>query len=1080
MMIRPSVFWSVVCFGSLFIVGAAFGEKADFSDCLRADWLAQAAPGDGAPTTKTDALGAVDGVKNGKYGFHAGLEPNPWWQVDLGKPVAISRIRIYNREDYAPGLHNADRIEILVSNNGEDFRTVFQNQRHFGSIGRVGPLEVRFQKGSLKTRFVRLRIPSPRPVFFHLDEVEVFGEADPDVNIALKRPADQSSISQWSTTAPFLPEGTQAEYPTADFLRRGRLLLAEYGIDSPDDTAELDRLEAEYKKLTPNASEAVRKDLYLRVRKAVRKIVFANPLLDFPELLTVKRFCQETYPDVCLNHMPWVSRPGGDICILTLAGPDAEPEARPLLQNKLGPGHVHGLDLSYDAKRIVFGYAKKKTNKPPEGWLDRRTNFRLRREVEPTHIFEIGVDGTGLRQVTDGTWTDIDPTYLPDGKIAFISERCGCSLQCNEWDKDETSCNLYSCNPDGSEVTRLSVSKDGDYLPHVLDDGTIGYTRWEYQERGWAHIQSIWFIRPDGTGADALFAQHLNDPWSLEDVRSIPGTRPSKLVAVAAGHHTLEAGPVVVLTPSVGLNDSAGIRIVTPSIRPPEGGMSGTPVDEEGVDDPGGFYMHPWPLSEKFFLVSYSSTPNRGVASEVDATGYAIYLIDVFGNKELIYRDPDISCFRPIPLRRRPKPTVIASTPDPARNDATLYLADATHGTGLDPGRAKYLRIAHRLQWPYDHEHGGQRYAEKASPNNWTPVRILGTVPLGEDGSAYFRVPSDTPVYFQLLDENHMELRRMRSFISFQPGERRGCVGCHETREEAPGHVAKDLPKALLGEPAVPAPPPWGTRPISFLREIQPILDKHCVSCHTGLKPAGDLDFSGGLTTHPSGIPGYGHNRAFETIMANGLVSCSPVQGDAAVTQPLQFGSHHSRLVKSVTEGTCPGKAKLDETEMRTLVTWIDANAPYHDGFVNKRAATKPYDLAADKLLLEQIRGLHLARCRCCHQDPSRITRADWIDLHHPERSLFLIAPLAKSAGGTERCGRVGYTSKQDPNYQAILFLVERAVKEAKARPRRDVAGAFLHVGESLRDSHSARSIQNPACFREATSTGKTRFAPMQ
>ncbi len=257
-------------------------------------------------------------------------------------------------------------------------------------------------------------------------------------------------------------------------------------------------------------------------------------------------------------------------------------------------------------------------------------------------------------------WSDLDPTYLPNGEIAFVSERCGASLQCNEMDKDETSCNLYVMQPDGSRIRRLSVTKDGDYLPHCLDDGTIGYTRWEYEQRGWANIQSLWTVRPDGTGADARFKQHLNNPWALEDFRSIPGTNNSKLVAIAAGHHTLAAGPVVVITPSDGMNDPRAIRIVTPGVHPPEGGMSGSPVDEGGVADRGGFYMTPWPLSQKYFLASYSYSP-----AQTERAGYGIYLIDVFGSKELLYRDAGISCFVPIPLRPRPRPPVLADTTDP-------------------------------------------------------------------------------------------------------------------------------------------------------------------------------------------------------------------------------------------------------------------------------------------------------------------------------------------------------------------------------------------------------------------------------
>ncbi len=242
--------------------------------------------------------------------------------------------------------------------------------------------------------------------------------------------------------------------------------------------------------------------------------------------------------------MPWVSKPGGDLCVLrptTSAGSLFREVANPpendgtasslgltsMLNRALGPGHVHGMDLFWDGTRIVFGYAMARSDQPPEGWLDRSQSYRLRRTEEPTHIFEIGVDGRGLRQLTSGEWSDLDPTYAPNGDIVFVSERCGTSLQCNEYDKDETSCNLYVMHPDGSGIRRLSVNKDGDYLPHTLDNGLIAYTRWEYHERSWAYIQSIWTVRPDGTGADAIFKQHFVNPWALEDTRSIPAAQNS-------------------------------------------------------------------------------------------------------------------------------------------------------------------------------------------------------------------------------------------------------------------------------------------------------------------------------------------------------------------------------------------------------------------------------------------------------------------------------------------------------------------------------------------------------------------------
>jgi len=813
--------------------------------------------------------------------------------------------------------------------------------------------------------------------------------------------------------------------PVQETLARIGRLVAHYGTAAPESLAELadraEQLAAKELRHGPQLEE--RRAVYLEAKWLARRVAFQNPRLDFDRLLVVKRFTQETYPDVCLNHMPWVSRPGGDLCVVSLGKFDQAATTRNLIDGRLGPGHVHGMDLWWNASRAVFGYAQRETDEPPTGWLDRRTSFELRRTEEPTHLFEIDINRGELRQLTDGQWSDLDPTYLPSGDIAFVSERCGYSLQCNEYDKDETSCNLYVLSADGKNIRRLSASKDGDYLPHTLDDGTIGYTRWEYQERGWANIQSIWTVRPDGTGADALFKQHLNNPWALEDARSIPGS--NKLVAIATGHHTLAAGPVVVVDPHKGLNSADGIRIVTPGVDPPEGGMSGALVPEGGVSGSGGFYMTPWPLSQQTFLASYT------FGTQTDPTGYGIYLIDVFGTKELVYRDPAISCFVPIPLAARPRPPVLPDRTDAGDAYATCYVLDVGYGVdGVDKRAIRYLRIAHREAWPYDNDKGGQRYEPDVKPVmiNWTPVRIIGTVPVEVDGSAHFRVPADTPVYFQLLDKNHMELRRMRSFISFQPGEVRGCVGCHETRAEAPPQHGGTI--ALRRPPSTPFPMPWGDRPISFLRDVQPVFDQHCAGCHSGLASAGGLDFSGGLTAS--------HNRAYDTILEHGLVARSNVGDDAKITPPLAFGSHRSRLVAELKNGACGKRVNLSLDDWLRLVAWIDANAPYHDGFINKRPDHLPYNLPGDQDLASRLTEVHERRCAGCHA-ASDVSRTDWIDLWSPEASRFLAAPFTGAAHGEYGCEGAVYEDRNDPDYQAVLRLVRDAVRKAWARPRRDL-----------------------------------------
>jgi Hydrazine synthase alpha subunit middle domain/F5/8 type C domain len=1025
------------------------------------DWLKQAQAIDeavgGAVSTETDARGGCDGIKNGKYAFHTGQEPNPWWQVDLGEVVPISRVVVFNRLDYAPGLHNADNLRILTSDDGKQWILRQENKgKHFGGISGGAPLEVRFKDDEVRGRFVRLQIPSAAPIFLHLDEVEVYGTAAPKRNLALHQPANQSSLSQWSTAKPLSAPNRIRQYPTAAFIERGRKLAADLqqaGVDCAPALRSLDDAAQHLQALPKDASDDLRRAAYLQARWAVRGLVFANPGLDFDRLLFVKRFTQETYPDVCLNHMPWCSRPGGDLCILSaakgqklstaLAAPGGESNAgtanlRSILNRALGPGHVHGMDLWWDGSRVVFGYARTPTDEPPEGWIDRARSYHFRRTVEPTHLFEIGIDGRNLRQLTSGEWSDLDPTYTAGGDIVFVSERCGTSLQCNEYDKDETSCNLYVMKPDGTGIRRLSANKDGDYLPHTLDDGTVGYLRWEYHERSWAFIQSIWTIRPDGTGADALFKQHFVNPWSLEDVRSVPGSK--KLVCIAAGHHTLAAGPVVVVDPAIGINEPKGMSIVTPDVKPPEGGMDGVPALQGGTHDGGGFYSTPWALSEKCFLAAYTYS-NK----EIDAKGYALYVIDVFGNKELLLRDPAISCFMPMPLRARPRPPVFPEFVDLSKDHATCIISDVSFGSEEIADRIRYVRIAEPIGWPYDNQLGGQRYGEKG-PHliNWTPIRILGDVPVERDGSAHFEVPADTAVYFQLLDENRMELRRMRSFISFQPGETRACAGCHETRGLSPRSHSAPLAASL--PPRALIPPPWGNRPVSFLRDIQPILDRHCVQCHGGLKPAGGLDFCGGLTDWSREyeqawglVPGYGFNRAFETILRAKLVATAePNLQDASVTPPLAYGAHASKLFKALDSPAQRQRGRLTADELLRMTMWMDANAPYHDRFVNKRATEKAYDIASDKVLAKQITAVQERRCASCHKT-SDVSRLDWIDLQQPDHTLFLRAPLNKSAGGSQSCQGTVYKDARDPDYVSLRELVAAAVKKAWASPRRDL-----------------------------------------
>ena len=409
------------CFFTITFVNFIMAQSQ--RELIEADWLLQAEawrmnptgiapfdPNDSSafavvtPMTVEDAAGAVDGEKNGKYAFHTDQELNPWWLVDLKTITPISRVVVYNRLDYLPGLHNADRLEIWVSDDKSGWKRVYANPNtFFGGVGSdVKPLDVRFDSPVL-ARFVKLSVPNEKPVHFHLDEVEIYAQTDPNRNIAIGCPADQSSVSQWSVKKPSIAFSLlKNRFPTRESIERGKKLATFLKNEAAIKLLEKLDKETDNPEEAPKDYETAKAD-YLKVRWAVRKIAFSNPQLDFGDLLFVKRLTQQTFPDICLNHMPWVSRPGGDICILEkpfsvsdVQDANAEFPVRHLLDGKLGQGHVRGIDLHWDGEKIVFGFASQENfpfSHEDQTWptdydVDRRMGHKLRTEQEPIHLYE--------------------------------------------------------------------------------------------------------------------------------------------------------------------------------------------------------------------------------------------------------------------------------------------------------------------------------------------------------------------------------------------------------------------------------------------------------------------------------------------------------------------------------------------------------------------------------------------------------------------------------------------------------------------------------------------------------------------
>lgn len=734
-----------------------------------------------------------------------------------------------------------------------------------------------------------------------------------------------------------------------------------------------------------------RRRQWLGLRQAGRRLALANPDLDFEEVVFGLR--QATPGNGNITNGRWNAHtPGGGI--FRKGGFDPEDAAVPLLEGRLGPGHVRGLELNWEADKLVFAFARQPAAAGERPVLRAKSAVGgyfgqgVGEAEEYSHLFEVGIDGNGLRQLTDDPFhADQEPAYLPNGDIVFVSDRSNFGSQCaGALDQDNMILNLYRCSPNGENVRPLSNNKDFDRHPHVLDSGLVLFLRWEYQERHLWNTHTLWTARPDGSMTDALYKQHINQsPMSLREGRPIRGT--DKLVAIACGHHNYDQGAIFVVDPSLGINNPAGMRNLTPGAAPTEGGYGRAPtVAEGGVEDAGGHYMFPYPLSERSFLAAYSyKLPERSAGRN-----FGLYYLDVWGNKELLHRDKHLSVAFLAPVRAVPRPPVVRDLEPPRESGprhAVAMVADVHRGwPEAEQGRVKYLRIAQKVPWPCVED------PEKACGFNdlhwmpsawepvlgmwdWSPTRVIGIVPVEADGSAHFKVPADQTVYFQALDENLLEVRRMRSNLTFRAGETRSCVGCHESQSVIPPAGKLAMPLAMRREPSTPEPPPWGDRALpDFEEHIQPIFERHCVRCHGSEKPEGGIELTGrrvdgylqsyrtlfGLQPGeetpfpreyrkiwmPGSPPATAEQNeyarqfrkvALERPPEDQLVRLADYMGGSEVSKVGQFGSGQSKLTLALVKDPLHvEEAALSREEWMALVTWVDLNAQYWGTFVDK------------------------------------------------------------------------------------------------------------------------------------------------
>ncbi len=682
-------------------------------------------------------------------------------------------------------------------------------------------------------------------------------------------------------------------------------------------------------------------------------------------------------------------------------------------------GVVFDLSVAFDARTLLF-------------------SWRACDGEDSYHLYRIGADGTGLRQLTRGRFHDTHPIELPGGAIAFVSTRTEAFSMC----QPAPTSALFVMNADGGDVRRIEWSVLSEHSPWVLDDGRILYTRWEYQDKSLYTLQALWTINPDGSDVRLFYGNTVTIPNTKWQAKPVPGS--GKFLCTLAPHHGLPVGAVGMLDRDLGIENPRALRNLTPEIAFVPGNAADYAPGDLQIP---WAYADPFPLAPDLFVVAC------GTAVEGAPQRYRLVLMDDRGRKAPLFAHDTLSCFNPVPLVPRAEPHRRPSVF--AREDAegAFIVADVYRGLpGLPRGAVKALRIMSAVPKPCNMR--GQR-----SPYDMDPLigrgtffvkECFGTVPVLPDGSAYFTAPARREVYFSALDADGKELRRMGSVTQLMPGETQACIGCHEPRSTAPPVRPVE---ALRAPPAAITPPPWGAGPVDFVAHVQPVFDAHCVACHGGPTPKGGLDLSGDKTRF--------FNMAYDTCLERGLVNYQWLQNAPSGNfEVLATGARVSALTELLEQGH--GGVTVGDEARRRIYTWIEANVPYYPSYEHTRPGTSgSRDAWAGPWYAACEQTFKSLGCAACHPQPPNSTGPggrqwnwreamppQWINLTHPAWSLLLTAPLAPEAGGLGLCRPkngakpVRFAGVRDPGYAALLRAIEEGARNLAELPRIDMPGA--------------------------------------
>lgn len=639
-----------------------------------------------------------------------------------------------------------------------------------------------------------------------------------------------------------------------------------------------------------------------------RAILLANPLLNGDKILTVRyqlgnRDRRAMAPELGTQSNNWSNqesarRKGFNADIVELSNLRDEVQIRTIYKPD-NTSSIADLKLHWDGDRAMF----------TQTMSDNRWN-----------VFEVKLNNGDCKKLIDNPEPDLefyDGTYLPDGRIIANSNIGYQGVPCVNGSDPVGNMVLYT--PQSKNLRRLTFDQDANWNPVIMNNGRVMYTRWEYTDLTHYYTRIVMNMNPDGTEQKALYGSGAMFPNSTFDVQPLPGYA-SAFVGIISGHHGVaRSGRLILFDPAKARKGAAGMLQEIPHRNRP----IVEEVKDRLVDGVWPQFIKPSPLNDTYFLV----------AAKLDKNDlWGIYLVDKFDNVTCLHKMEGEGYISPIAVRKTVTPPAI---PDRVKLDdkqATVFIQDIYEGEGLKGiprGTVKSLRL-HAYEYAYvqtqsDHNwHGIQ--------SGWDIKRMLGTVPVGEDGSVIFKIPANTPVSIQPLDKDGVAVQWMRSWLTGQPGEIVSCVGCHEDQNQIV------IPKRVIASQKAPhalTPPEGGTRSFTFDLEVQPILDRACIACHNGEGKAFDL--RGGKKD------GRGYGTSYLNL--HPYVHRQGGEGDMVVLYPYEYHPNTSELVRLLKKGHY--NVQLTDAEWRKIYNWIDYNAPdkgYFNANVLKSFPYQGYD----------------------------------------------------------------------------------------------------------------------------------------